>query len=125
MINADWRSIGMPAWILLNDADVHQQSVHAITKAEIVIKTLLIVVTWLQGGPLIQTLVLNSPVECRIAAESAVQMIQMQARTNMTSPHNDLTAEKDEKTGEWRLSTGGIGREVARLRCSVLESVGR
>lgn len=89
------------------------------------IKTILLVVTWLQGGPQVQTLVVNSPGECRVAAESAVQMIQLQARTNMTSPHNDLTAEKDEKTGEWRLFTGGIGREVARLRCSALESAVR
>ena len=88
-------------------------------------KTLLIIVTWLQGGPLVQALVMNSPVECRIAAESAAQMIKQQARTNMSSPHNDLVAGKDEKTGEWRISTGGIGREVASLRCSSLESVGR
>ena len=88
-------------------------------------KTLLIIVTWLQGGPQVHTLVLNSPVECRIAAESAEQMIKQQARTNMSSPHNDLLADKDEKTGEWRLYTGGIGREVARLQCSALESVGR
>jgi len=89
------------------------------------IKTLLIAVTWLQGGPQVQTLVLNSPAECRVAAASAAQMIQLQARTNLSSPHNELAIDRDDKTGEWRLSTGAIGREVARLRCSALVSGGR
>ncbi len=81
------------------------------------IKTLLIVVTWLQSGPVVQTQTLESAQECRAAAEAAAQMIKLQAQTNMTSPHNELSAVRDEKTGEWKLSTGAIGRDVARLRC--------
>lgn len=88
------------------------------------LKTLLVVVTWFQSAPLIQTQMMESPHDCRIAAEATVQMIQYQARTNMTSPHNDLSASRDEKTGDWQLSTGVIGREVARLRCVGLEAAG-
>ena len=84
------------------------------------LKTVLLVVTWLQGGPQVQTLVFNSPAECRVAAASAAQMIQLQARTNLSSPHNELAIDRDDKTGEWRLSTGAIGREVARIRCTAL-----
>jgi hypothetical protein len=84
------------------------------------LKTLLLVVTWLQGGPQVQTLTLNSPAECRVSAASAAQMIQLQARTNLNSPHNELAIVQDDKTGEWRLSTGVIGREVARIRCTAL-----
>jgi hypothetical protein len=82
------------------------------------LKTLLIMVTWLQGGPVVQTQALETPQECRAAAESVAHMIKMQAQTNMTSPHNELTVSRDEKTGEWKLATGVMGREVARLRCS-------
>jgi hypothetical protein len=48
-------------------------------------------------------------------------MIKMQAQTNMFSPHNELTVSRDEKTGGWKLATGVIGREVARLSCAVLK----
>ena len=82
------------------------------------LKTMLIVVSSFQGGPLVHTQILESPRACRLAAQTVVLMIQQQARTNITSPHRDLTVDHDEKTGEWRLSTGVIGREVARLRCS-------
>lgn len=54
---------------------------------------------------------------CHMAAEATTRMIAAQATTNMTSPHRELTIEKDEKTGEWRLLTGAIGREVARIAC--------
>jgi hypothetical protein len=86
---------------------------------------MLIVVTWLQTGPVIQTQALASAKECRAAAEASVQMIKAQAQTNMTSPHNQLTASRDEKTGEWTLATGLVGREVARVRCVNLDTNGR
>jgi len=51
------------------------------------------------------------------AAENASRMIAAQAVTNMTGPHGALKITRDEKTGDWRLSTGVIGREVARIAC--------
>lgn len=87
-------------------------------------KTLLLIVTWLQGAPVVQTQFLESPSECRIAAESVMQMITVQARTNMMPPHGNLVASRDEKTGEWRLSTG-MGRELASLRCTSPNAGGR
>ena len=85
------------------------------------IKTMLILVTWLQNGPIIQTQVLDSAHECNVIAESTAQMIKQQAKTNLSSPHNDLTITRDEKSGEWRLGTGMVDREVGRLRCVSLE----
>jgi hypothetical protein len=81
------------------------------------LKSLLIVVTWLQGGPVVQTQLLDSPAQCRLAAQSAAQMIQLQARSNLNSPHNDLLLTQDPRSREWNLATG-LGREVARLRCA-------
>jgi hypothetical protein len=82
------------------------------------LKSLLIVVTWLQGGPVVQTQLLDSPAQCRLAAQSAAQMIQLQARSNLNSPHNELLLTQDPHSREWRLATGTVGREVARLRCA-------
>lgn len=89
------------------------------------IKSLLIVVTWLQAGPSIQTQTLDSTQSCRAAAQSASQMIKLQAQSNMTAPHNELTYAGDDKAGEWTLTTGVIGREVARLRCVKLDEPAR
>ena len=79
--------------------------------------TMLVVVTWLQGGPILHTQLLASPRACQQAAQAAVQMIEQQARTNLTGPHGVLSVEYKPQNQDWRLSTGGIGREVARLRC--------
>lgn len=87
------------------------------------IKTTLIVLTWLQGAPVVQTQTLESDHACRAVAEATAQMIQRQAQTNMSAPHNALTLSRDEKTDEWTLNTGAIGREVARLRCVEAEVV--
>ena len=80
-------------------------------------KTLLLIVSWIQSGPHVQVQPLESPAICRSAADATARMIAAQATTNMTSPHNGLKIEKNEKTGEWRLTTGLIGREVARISC--------
>lgn len=80
-------------------------------------KTLLLIVSWLQSGPYVQVQTLDTPAMCRSAADTTARMIAAQATTNMTSPHNALSIEKNEKTGEWRLTTGAIGREVARISC--------
>ncbi len=85
------------------------------------LKSLLIVVTWLQGGPAVQTQQLDSPAQCRLAAQSAAQMIQLQARSNMNSPHNALRLTQDPRSSEWSLATA-VGREVARLRCAEAEA---
>lgn len=79
-------------------------------------KTLLLIVSWIHSGPYVQVQPLDTPAICMSAADAAARMIAAQATTNMTSPHNALTIEKSE-TGEWRLTTGGIGREVARIAC--------
>ena len=63
---------------------------------------------------------MESLTACVVAAEQASRMIAAQALNNMTSPHGDLKITRDEKTGDWLLSTGVIGREVARIAC-VLE----
>ena len=81
------------------------------------LSTLLVVVTWLPGGPMLHTQLLASPRACQLVAHAAVQMIEQQARTNLTSPHGVLSVVHDPQTQQWRLSTGGISREVARLRC--------
>jgi hypothetical protein len=60
---------------------------------------------------------LDSVAACKVAATTTARMISMQAVTNMTSPHRALTLSKDEKTDDWVLLTGAIGREVARLSC--------
>lgn len=80
-------------------------------------KTLLLIVSWIQGGPQVQVLPLESATACVVAAESASRMIAAQALSNMASPHGKLKITKDERTGDWRLSTGVIGREVARIAC--------
>jgi hypothetical protein len=82
------------------------------------LKSLLMVVTWLQDGPVVQTQLLDSPAQCRLVAQSAAQMIQLQARSNLNSPHNDLLLTQDPRSREWSPSTGAVGREVARLRCA-------
>ena len=89
------------------------------------IKTALIVLTWLQGAPVVQTQTLESPQECRAVAEATVQMMQRQAQTNMAAPHNALTLAREEKPDEWTLNTGAIGREVARMRCVPVDGNGR
>jgi hypothetical protein len=86
------------------------------------LRSLLVVVTWMQGGPAVQTQLLDSPAQCRLAAQSAAQLIQLQAHSNMNAPHNDLLLAQDAAGREWSLSTA-IGREVARLRCADLEGV--
>jgi hypothetical protein len=90
-----------------------------------VIKTVLVVLTWLQGAPVVQTQTLESPQECRVVAEATVQMMQKQAQTNMMAPHNALTVAHDEKPEEWTLNTGAVGREVARLRCVPVDAPSR
>lgn len=80
-------------------------------------KMLLILVSWLQAGPAVQVQAIDSAAACQVAAQTSLRMIAAQAKSNMTSPHGDLTLEKDEKTGDWRLVTGVIGREVARVAC--------
>ena len=80
-------------------------------------KTLLLIVSWIQTGPYVQMQALESVAACKIAATTTARMISMQALTNMTSPHRELTLRKDEKTEDWVLLTGTIGREVARLSC--------
>ena len=80
-------------------------------------KTLLLIVSWIQGGPHVHTQLLESYLACHKAAQTSIRIISAQASTNMTSPHNRLTMEKDPHTDEWRLLTGGIGREVATISC--------
>jgi hypothetical protein len=80
-------------------------------------KSLLLIVSWVQGGPYMHTQLLESYLACRKTAEISARIIVAQASTNMASPHNTLVMEKDPHTDEWRLLTGGIGREVARISC--------
>ena len=80
-------------------------------------KTLLLIVSWIQGGPHVQVQPIESATACLVAAENASRMIAAQALTNMASPHGELKITKDERTGDWRLLTGVIGREVARIAC--------
>jgi hypothetical protein len=81
------------------------------------LKTLLLIVSWIQSGPYVQVQSLESVAACQVAAAASARMISAQALTNMTSPHRELTLEKDEKTGDLRLLTGTIGREVSRISC--------
>ena len=80
-------------------------------------KALLLLVSWIQSGPYVQVQPMESVVACHMVAEATTRMIAAQATTNMTSPHRELTIEKDDKTGDWRLLTVAIGREVARIAC--------
>ena len=43
------------------------------------LKTMLIVVSWIQSTPMVHTQVLEFPGTCRLADQAAVQMIQQQA----------------------------------------------
>jgi hypothetical protein len=81
------------------------------------LKVLLILISWIQSGPVVQVQPLESAGACQVAAAATARMISAQALTNMTSPHRELTLEKEEKTGDWILLTGAIGREVARISC--------
>lgn len=80
-------------------------------------KALLLIVSWIQSGPSVQVQPLESILTCQVAATATARIISEQALTNMTSPHRELTLEKNEKTGDWVLLTGAIGREVARISC--------
>jgi hypothetical protein len=81
------------------------------------VNALLISVIWLQGSPVLHTQALASVKQCVSAAEAAVQMIQGQALTNMGGGHGALQLVHDDKLNTWTLSTGLVGREVARLQC--------
>ena len=78
---------------------------------------LLISIIWLQGSPVLHTQALGSVRQCASVAEATIQMIQGQALTNMTGGTNALQIVHDEKLNSWTLSTGTVGREVARLQC--------
>lgn len=80
-------------------------------------KVLLLIVSWIQSGPVVQVQPLETVAACQVASAASARMIAAQALTNMASPHRELTLEKDEKTGDWILLTGAIGREVARISC--------
>lgn len=92
------------------------------SEGDILIKTMLIVVSWLQTGPVTQTQVFESIDQCYAIADATAQMIVAQAQTNMTSPHDQFTALRDDKAGEWRLITGVVRREVTRLKCVYIHS---
>ena len=78
---------------------------------------LLISIIWLQGSPVLHTQPLVSAKQCSSVAEADIHMIQGQALTNMTAGSNALQIVHDEKLNSWTLSTGLVGREVARLQC--------
>lgn len=80
-------------------------------------KALLLIVSWIQTGPVLQVQPLESIAACHVAATASARMISAQAVSNMTSPHRELDLIKEEKTGDWILMTGAIGREVARISC--------
>jgi hypothetical protein len=82
------------------------------------LKVLLLIVSWIQSGPVVQVQPLETIAACQVASAASARMIAAQALTNMTSPHRELTLEKDDKTGDWILLTGAVGREVARISCS-------
>ena len=84
-------------------------------------KILLIITSWPQGGPWIQTQQLQSPAECAIAAEAVVQSIRAQAISNLAGPHSDMLVAFDKKALEWSVTTGGVGREATRVRCVELQ----
>ena len=78
---------------------------------------LLLSIIWLQGSPVLHTQALPSVKQCVSAAEAAIQMMQGQALTNMGGGHNALQVVHDDKLNMWTLSSGIVGREVARLQC--------
>lgn len=80
-------------------------------------KALLLIVSWLQIGPQVQVQPIESVAACQVAAVATARMISAQALTNMNSPHRELILEKEEKTGDWHLLTGSVGREVVRISC--------
>lgn len=80
-------------------------------------KAILLVVSWIQAGPYIQVQPLETLNLCQVTAEATIRMIAAQAKTNMTSAHGDLIVEKEEVTGDWRLMTGTVRREVSRISC--------
>lgn len=80
-------------------------------------KAILLIVSWIQTGPVSQVQTLESIAACQVAAAESARMISAQAASNMTSPHRKLELVKDEKTGDWILMTGAIGREVVRIAC--------
>lgn len=77
----------------------------------------LISIIWLQGSPVLQTQPLASIHQCTALAQAAVQMVQGQATSNMTSGHSELQIAHDAKTNSWTVKTGIIGREMARFQC--------
>jgi hypothetical protein len=81
------------------------------------VNALLISIIWLQGSPVLHTQPLVSEKQCASVAEATIQMIQGQALTNMTGGNNQLKIVHDERLNLWTLSTGLVGREVARLQC--------
>lgn len=80
-------------------------------------KTLLLMVSWIQTGPILQIETLESIAACNVAATASARMISAQAVSNLTSPHRELVLVKEAKTEDWILMTGAIGREVARISC--------
>ena len=80
-------------------------------------KAILIIVSWIQSGPFVQVQPVESMQTCQIAAQATSHMIAGQASSNLSSPHRDLTLKIYKKTGELRLLTGTLGREVARISC--------
>lgn len=80
-------------------------------------KALLLIVSWIQTGPVVQVQGLETIAACQVVATASARMISAQAVSNMASPHRELELLKDEKTGDWILLTGTIRREVARISC--------
>ena len=80
-------------------------------------KAILLGVSWIQSGPYVQVQQVDSMEACQVAAEETSRMIAGQALSNMTGPHRNLTLVTDEKSGELRLLTDTIGREVIRISC--------
>ena len=84
---------------------------------------LLITSVWLQGAPLIQTLPMTTLAQCIDAAENTVAIVRSQAMSNMIGGAGDLQLSRDDKTHDWRLATGTVGREVEIGRASCRERV--
>lgn len=65
---------------------------------------------------MIQTQALDSPNQCKAVAEATADMLRLQAKTNLSAPHNQISISKDKDTGALALSTG-MGREIGRVIC--------
>jgi hypothetical protein len=82
-------------------------------------KAILIVVTWLQVGPVVSMTPMHSIVACRAAAELAIHSIQRSAAGNLTIAHQDLVIERHARETAWTATTPR-GRHVARVECGAI-----